>query len=163
MLNHFDGRRHGVDIGCNADKINRAVAALDNVALVVGASDIRHDRNFQIGIVVADDIIDILIAAELPLAELLRVKQISRCLIAEFHVIDASFLICLVQVTDKLVGEVKIVAQAAVADGRVHDTDILTECHQISSFCHCLVPFCAAYKNSLLQTQEAESHISNIL
>ena len=76
MLDHLDCRRHRVDIGRNPDQINRAVAALADVALKIASSDVRHDGDLQIGVVVPHDAVNVLVGRELPFSELLRIKQV---------------------------------------------------------------------------------------
>lgn len=142
VLNHINGCRNRLDVGCHAHQIHRTVASLADVALVVGASNVRHDRDFHVGVIVSDNVIDVLIAAKLPLAKVLRIEQIDRSLISKLHVIRTGCQIGLVQVSNEIIRKAEVVAQSSVANGAVQHADVFAEGHQIAFlWCHCSSPF----------------------
>ena len=129
MLDHLNCRRHRVDIGRNPDQINRTVAALADVALEITSSDVRHDGDLQIGVVVPYDAVNILIGRELPFSELLRIKQILRCAVTDFHIIDTGCQIRLIQLAHELIREEKVVHQSTVPHRAVQNRNVRTEIH----------------------------------
>ena len=74
-------------IGCNSDQINRALTLRSDIFLVITSSDISHNSNLKVSIIITHNCTDILIITELPLTELVHIKQFLVSLVAEFHII----------------------------------------------------------------------------
>ena len=116
-------------VGRNADHIDRALALLNDIVLVIAASDIGHDGDLRALGLIAHDRADIVIRAEFPFTELLLVEHLLRAFIAEFHVVNAGLDIGLVESLHEFILEEEIVYQAAVSQRRVDDPDAGSVAH----------------------------------
>ena len=116
ILDHMDRCRHCIDVCCHTYHIDHAVFSINDIFFVIAAAYICHDRNFQIRVVISHDRTDIVFITEFPLAEFIDIEHILRCLIAEFHIVNARFYICTIQFIYKLIRKIKAVHQSSVSD-----------------------------------------------
>ena len=137
VFDHFQRGGDGVDIGCHAYHVDDALGTRLDVAPEVGSSHVRHDGDFQVGVVFANDGADVLVVAEFPLAELVGGEDVLRRLVAEFHVVHARLDVGEIQRADEFVVKIEIVHQTAVPDGRVQHLDVGSVGDKITSSVHC--------------------------
>ena len=95
-----------------------------DIVAEIAAANVRHYCDLEVGLVVADYCADIVIIAELPLAEILYLEHFLGSLIAELHNVNAGLYVSLVQVLYEFVGEPEGVHQTAVAHCRVNYPDV---------------------------------------
>ena len=73
-----------------SDEIYRALRLGSDIFLVVAASNVCHDGEFEACVLVFDDDIeDVLIDRELPLAELIHIEHCLISSVADFHIVNA--------------------------------------------------------------------------
>ena len=106
---HFDGGRNRIDIGSDADEVDHAVAAVDNVPLKICSADICHDRNLHIGIIFTDDTSEIFFPAKLPRPEIFFRENVPGRFISKLHIINTGLYICPVKVFYKFIGKTEII------------------------------------------------------
>ena len=100
-----------------------------NIALLTDQIEELWKEGIQIGVVLADDFSDMLVAAELPITELALVKHLLGRTVAHFHIVNARLDICLVKCLYEIVGKEEIVAKTAISEGSVNDLDAFSEAH----------------------------------
>ena len=105
-----------MNVARHAHHINHALAFRQEIRFIVTAPDVRHNRDFHVGDVIADDGAEILFLAELPFAEIGFIKQITAGFITEFHIVHAAFDIGFVKLGDKFICKAEFVAKSAVAN-----------------------------------------------
>ena len=119
-LDHLDGCRDGVDVGCNADNVQDAVLLVRQVTSHVGTSHICHHCQLHLRVEnIPQHLPDSVLVAELPLAELGLLEQFRVCQITDFHNIHACTEVGQIQLADKIVCKLKVVHQTAVPDGGI--------------------------------------------
>ena len=150
VLDNVDSGRDLVDICGNADNVDRAFSTGLDVLLVVASANVRHYGDLEIGVVVAYYRADILVVAELPLAEILYVEHLLISLIAELHNVHARLDVGLIQILYELVRETEIIHQTSVAQGRVNYLYIRSVIHQLYYFFHDHCPFIFSFALALL-------------
>ena len=91
ILDHLDCCRHLVNVGCDADHVDDTFAFVKDVLLVIAASDVCHNGNLHVGIVVSDNRADGFLITEFPLAEFVYVKKLLGSLITKLHDVDTRF------------------------------------------------------------------------
>ena len=143
VLDHLDGARDLVDVAGDAHHVQHAVLLFPDILAEIRPAHVRHDGEFHVRFVFADDRLQVLFVAELVLAEFGRVEQRLGRLVAHLHIIDARLDVHRVQRLGKFIRKLKIVAKPAVAQRRVQHLDVRTEgqeralslyiCHAISS------------------------------
>ena len=74
ILDHFNCSRHLMYVSSDAHHINDTVLAVNNVLFVIATSNVRHNRDFHVGIVVTNDRTDIFFITEFPLAKFIYIK-----------------------------------------------------------------------------------------
>ena len=129
IFNHFDCSRHLVHVSCHTNHVNYTVFFVNDIFFVIAASDICHDGNLHIGVVVTNDLTDGFLITELPLAEFIYVKQLLGSFITKLHIVNAGLYIGAVECVDKVIGEHKVVYESSVTNGCVQYTNIGTCCH----------------------------------
>ena len=140
IFDHVDRRRHRVDVGRYTHHVDHALLLRQQVAAQIRAADVCHDGQFEIRLVIADNAAQGRFLAEFPVTEILLLEYIRIGQIAHFHIIHTRTEIRQIQCLE-------IVDQTAVADGRIEDLDVRSECHQITLAFHrntllCRIRFC---------------------
>ena len=116
-------------VSCHTNHVNYTVFFVNDIFFVIAASDICHDGNLHIGVVVTNDLTDGFFITELPLAEFIYVKQLLGSFITKLHIVNAGLYIGAVECVDKVIGEHKVVYESSVTNGCVQYTNIGTCCH----------------------------------
>ena len=98
-----------------------------DVLLVITPSDVCHDGDLQISIIISYDRADILIVAKFPLAKFVHIKHFFVCSISELHIIYASLYVGLIQSFNKLIGKIKIINQSTISNCCIQDLDVRTK------------------------------------
>ena len=129
ILDHVHRGRDLVHIGGHADAVEHALLGRQDVGLVVGLAGVGHGGKLEGGVVVADDPAQVVLVAVFPVAVLLPGKLRLGGLVAQFHVVDASLNIGVINGLDEVVLKQVIVDQAPVADGAVQNLDLGAERH----------------------------------
>ena len=80
-----------MNVGCDADHVDDTFAFVKDVLLVIAASDVCHNGNLHVGIVVSDNRADGFLITEFPLAEFVYVKKLLGSLITKLHDVDTRF------------------------------------------------------------------------
>ena len=134
ILDHLDGCRHGVDVCRHPHQIDDTVGSVDNILLVVTSSDICHNRDFQICIVLPDDGSYVLLVTELPFAEFVHIKHFLGGLIAEFHIINPRLDIRFIEGSYKLVSKIEIIDKSSISYCCVKYLNVRSVGDQISAY-----------------------------
>ena len=134
ILDHLDGCRHGVDICCHPHQIDDTVSSVDDVLLVVASSDICHNRDLQICIVLSDDGSYVLLVTELPFAEFVHIKHFLGGLIAEFHIINPRLDVRFIEGSYKLVSKIEVIDKSSISYCCVKYLNVRSVGDQISAY-----------------------------
>ena len=109
ILQHFNSSRNGINISSHTDQIDHAVLFIQNVLLVIGSSHICHDRQLHISLIVPNNIPDVFFLTEFPFSKLLRIKNLTGCLIAKLHIIYACLDIGKIKILYELIRKSKVI------------------------------------------------------
>ena len=134
ILNHLDGCRHSVDVCRNPHQIDDTVGSVNDVLLVVASSDICHNRNLQIRVVLPDDGSYVLLVTELPFAEFVHIKHFLGGLIAEFHIINPRLDVRFIEGSYKLVSKIEIIDKSSISYCCVKYLNVRSVGDQISAY-----------------------------
>ena len=99
----------------NTHQVDYAVFSVQDILLKICPSDICHYRYLHVRLIVSNDIADVLLITELPLAELLRVKNLLRCLISKLHIVNACLDVSKIQISYKFIRKGEIIHQTTIS------------------------------------------------
>ena len=95
-----------------------------DIVAEIASSHVSHYCDLEIGIVVAYHSTDILVIAELPLAEILDIEHLLGRLITELHNVHACLYIGLIQILYKFIGKSERIHKTTITQRCVHYSDI---------------------------------------
>ena len=127
IFDHLDRARNLVDIARYAHHINDTVFLFADVFGKIRPAHVRHDRQFHVGFILTHDLAQVFFVAELIFPEFIDVEQCLGRFVTHFHIIDARGDVHFIQGLCERIRKLKIIAQPAVAQGRIQHLDVGTE------------------------------------